>query len=189
MPDAAIQRVSRSGNRLPVIDDQLPSALHPLPSTLLIGYGNPGRRDDGLGPALAARMEARGIAGLDVDSDYQLTVEDAEAAARHDLVIFADAAVDGEEPFAWRRITPGDGAPGFSTHSVEPGEVLFLAKTLFGNEPIGYVLAIRGYEFDEFGEGLTAKAMANLDAAAGFLAGQMREGRRELHGACLNSGV
>jgi len=142
-------------------------------NVLLLGYGNPGRRDDGLGPALAARLEARGIAGLTVDSDYQLTVEDAEAVTRHEAVIFADAAAEGEEPFFWRRIAPG-GPPGFSTHSVEPEEVLSLAKTLFASEPVAYVLGIRGYEFDEFGEGLSARAEANLAAAEEFVVEEVR---------------
>ena len=43
--------------------------------TLVIGYGNPGRRDDGLGPSFADILAAEGIPGVDVDSDYQLTVE------------------------------------------------------------------------------------------------------------------
>ena len=61
---------------------------------LLIGYGNPGRADDGLGPALADRIEALDLPGLTVESDYQLSIEHAALAAGHDIVIFADA--DGE---------------------------------------------------------------------------------------------
>ena len=37
----------------------------------------PGRGDDGLGPAFAERIAARGLRGLPVDIDYQLTVEHA----------------------------------------------------------------------------------------------------------------
>ena len=47
---------------------------------LLIGYGNPGRLDDGLGPALAAAVEKLAIPGVTVDADYQLNVEDAAAS-------------------------------------------------------------------------------------------------------------
>ena len=36
---------------------------------LLIGYGNAGRGDDGLGPAFAERIEAAGLPGVDVDID------------------------------------------------------------------------------------------------------------------------
>jgi len=144
-------------------------------SILLIGYGNPGRLDDGLGPRLAAVLEARGIPGLDVEADYQLTVEDAEAVSRHDVVVFADAAVRGSEPFFFRRLAPVRGS-GFSSHSVEPGEVLDLAATLFGAQPAAYVLGIRGYEFNEFGERLSAAAAGNLAAAATFLERVIRSG-------------
>lgn len=141
---------------------------------LLIGFGNPGRKDDGLGPMLAQRLEGAGMEGLDVDSDYQLTVEDAEAVARYDAVVFADASVNAEEPFEFKRIRPA-GAPGFSSHSVEPEAVLMLAKTLFGREPEAYVLGIRGYEFNDFGEGLSEGAAANLEAAARFVRQQVQQ--------------
>jgi hydrogenase maturation protease len=137
-------------------------------NTLVIGFGNPGRRDDGLGPALAAWLEGRDIPGVTVDSDYQLTVEDAEAVARHEVVVFVDAAVGGSEPFYFRRTHPC-GSPGFSSHSVEPGEVLALAGALFGARPEAYVLGIRGYAFNEFGEGLSERAAANLAAARDFM--------------------
>lgn len=144
---------------------------------LFIGYGNPGRRDDGLGPALAERVERLGIPGVTADSDYQLTVEDAESVARHDVVVFADASVSGAEPFTFRRLAPR-GAPGFSSHSVEPEEVLALAEALFGARPEAYVLGLRGYEFDAFGEGLSLRASVNLDEAETFIARALRSGLR-----------
>ena len=144
--------------------------------TLVIGFGNPGRRDDGLGPALAAWLDGRAIPGVTVDSDYQLTVEDAEAVARHEVVVFADAAVGGSEPFYFRRTHPR-GAPGFSSHGVEPGEVLALAEALFGARPEAYVLGIRGYAFNEFGEGLSDLAAANLAAAGEFMERVLRGDR------------
>jgi hydrogenase maturation protease len=145
---------------------------------LVIGYGNPGRRDDGLGPALAAEMEARKLPGLDVDSDYQLTVEDSHAVAGYDLVIFADAALEGREPFYFRPLEGRlDGpAGGLSSHGVEAEEVLALAGELFGSRPEAYVLGIRGYEFGRFEEGLSARARANLTAARDFLVRVIREG-------------
>jgi DNA-binding response OmpR family regulator len=43
---------------------------------LVIGYGNPGRLDDGLGPALAETLQRLDLPGVTVDADYQLTAED-----------------------------------------------------------------------------------------------------------------
>jgi len=142
---------------------------------LLIGYGNPGRRDDGLGPALAAEVERLGLPGVTVDSDYQLTVEDAAAVAQHDVVVFADAATSGPEPFGFERIEPRS-ALSFSSHSVEPSAVLALAQDLFGSRAPGYCLGIRGYEFNEYQERLSERAQANLATAAEFIASVLQTG-------------
>ena len=43
------------------------------------------------------------------------------------------------------------------------------SKELFAAETIAYMLGIRGYEFNEFGEALSDGARENLAAAAAFL--------------------
>jgi hydrogenase maturation protease len=145
------------------------------PRILVLAYGNPGRRDDGLGPALAAALERLHLRGVTIDVDYQLTVEDAAAAAAHDAVVFVDAACRGTAPFSFRRIG-AETSVSFSSHSVSPQWVLGLAQELFGAAPPGYLLGIRGYEFNEFGEGLSALARSNLVAALEFVRPLLREG-------------
>ncbi|MFW6155589.1 MAG: hydrogenase maturation protease [Planctomycetota bacterium] len=135
---------------------------------LLIGYGNPGRLDDGLGPAAAAAIEALRLPAVAVDSDYQLTVEDAEAAARHRVAILVDAAEVGPEPFCVRRLAPGRELS-FSTHSVSPEAVIGMAHSLFGSDVVGYVVGVRGDEFNAFDERLSERAKANLDEAVAYL--------------------
>ena len=44
-----------------------------------------------------------------------------------------------------------------------------LAVDLFGAKTKGYILGIRGYEFNEFGERLSERAQANLEAALLFI--------------------
>jgi hydrogenase maturation protease len=144
-------------------------------AVLLVGFGNPGRVDDGLGPAAAAAIERLGLAGVTVDADYQLTVEDSYAAAAHDVVVFVDAAARGPEPFEFRKLSPAPGAS-FSSHSIQPEGVLQLSSELFDRRPAAYLLAIRGYEFERLAEGLSPRAASNLDAALGFLA-PVLEGR------------
>jgi len=146
---------------------------------LLIGYGNPGRLDDGLGPALAQRMAERGLPNVRIDSDYQLSVEDAAAAAEADTVIFADADTKGPEPFWLKRLELGSVRPSFSSHSVSPEGVLALARELFDAKTEAWLMGIRGYEFNEFGEGLSPRAMNNLDAASEYLEKALRDGRLE----------
>jgi hydrogenase maturation protease len=143
---------------------------------LLLCFGNPARRDDGLGPALAERFEALALPGVTVDADYQLMVEAAAVIAEHEAVVFADAAAAGEEPFFLHPVEPREDAS-FSTHSVSPEGVMHLARTCFGAAAAGYALGIRGYVFDDFGEGLSAEAEANLEKAAAFLESALRDGR------------
>jgi hydrogenase maturation protease len=137
-------------------------------TVLLLGYGNPGRLDDGLGPALAAQVESLALPGVTVQADYQLCLEDSDAAARHDVVIFADAATSGAEPFSFQRVEPAS-ALGFSTHALQPEAVLGFAWQLFGARTAGYTLGIRGYAFNEYGESLTDQGRANLAAAVAFI--------------------
>ncbi len=149
----------------------------PAGTALVIGYGNPGRKDDGLGPALAEAVVARGFAGVSVEQSYQLMVEDAARVAEHDLVVFADAHHTCEPPFLLTEVEP-DPAPGFSTHSASPGAVLSLAREHFGATARAYVLGIRGYDLESFEEGLTDQARANLDQAIDFI-GPFLEARGE----------
>ena len=143
--------------------------------TLLLCYGNPARLDDGLGPAFGAEIEKAALPGVTVDTDYQLTVEDAKTAADHRVVIFVDAAVTGEAPFFFRPVLPR-AALSFSSHSLEPEHVLALAGELFGRHPEGYALGIRGYRFNDFGEQLTPEACANLELALKFLLSVLPQG-------------
>ena len=135
---------------------------------LVIGYGNPGRLDDGLGPAFAERIEALGLPGVAVESNYQLNIEDAELVSRHETVVFADASVDAAEPFGFHALQRKDPQVGFSSHSISAESLLGLAGELFSATPQAYALAIRGHEFDAFGERLSDRAAANLAAAVAF---------------------
>lgn len=150
-----------------------------ITNILIIGYGNPGRLDDGLGPALAAEFEKMALKGVTVDSDYQLTVEDASAIAKHEIVIFVDASVSGDEPFYFERLKSSESPMSFSSHSVEPGAVVALAQELFGSLAKAYVLGIRGYEFNEFGEKLSEKAKENLKKAVDFLVDVIKNNKFE----------
>ncbi len=139
---------------------------------LVLGYGNPGRQDDGLGPAAAERIEALGLPGVTVDADYQLNIEDAAAVAEHDAVVFVDASLSGPEPMQWRPLAAASEIT-FTSHSVSAESVLAASKRHFGATPEAWVLGIRGYAF-EFAEGMTPKALANLEQAVAFLVSWIR---------------
>ena len=102
---------------------------------------------------------------MTVESDYQLTIEDAALVAEHDVVVFADAARDaGDEPFYLRPLEPSRDTGG-STHSVSPGQVLAIAQACFGKAPRAYLLGIRAHTLDDFVERLSFEAKQDLEAA------------------------
>ena len=146
-------------------------------SMLVIGYGNPGRGDDGLGPELVSRLDTLGLEGVHVEVAFQLAVEHAAALAEHDLVVFVDATTEADAPFYFRDVSPVPTDAGF-THHVSPGQVLSIAQACFDARPRCYLLGVRAQQMDDFGEGLTPGASAALEAAlthlVAFLEGQAR---------------
>jgi hydrogenase maturation protease len=140
---------------------------HGASRVLVIGYGNPGRQDDGLGPAAAAAISALGWPCVTAYDNYQLVIEDSISIAEHDIVWFVDAARNGEEPFEVRCLSPVFDL-GFSSHRVKPEILLAMAGQYCGKTPHAQLLGIRGYEFD-FQEGLTLGAQANLSRAVAML--------------------
>lgn len=145
---------------------------------LVIGYGNPGRCDDGLGPLAAERVERAGLSGVRVLTDYQLSVEHAADVAESDTVVFIDALIGADDrAFSFRRLLPRC-ADAFSTHVMRPEAVLALAHGALGWRGTAYLLGIRGCEFGAFAEVLSAGARQNLEAAVAFLVDAIRS--REL---------
>lgn len=145
-------------------------------TTLVLGWGNPGRADDGLGPEVVRALKGSGLSGVEVQSSYQLQIEDATEVARHPRVLFVDAARDGAEPFSVERLLPQENGWTFSTHSIAPATVLAMARDLFEAQPEAWIVAVRGYEFDEFREELSSRALANLRQVVSFLKSALREG-------------
>ena len=137
------------------------------PKILLIGFGNPARCDDGLGPLLAAEINQMAYPRLTVDIDFQLSVEHALAVSENDIVVFADASLTGDTPFRLEPVDPDD-ALDIGSHSVSPAAVVKLSRDLFGKQPLAFVFAITGHEFGEIREGLSPKASENLSAAKDF---------------------
>ncbi|HVY15132.1 MAG TPA: hydrogenase maturation protease [Rhodopila sp.] len=144
----------------------LPPALRAR-RILVIGYGNPGRQDDGLGPAAAAEIGKVGWPNVTAADNYQLTIEDAIDLAAHDVVWFVDAAISGDEACAVRRLVPAFDMP-FTSHLLKPEALLAIADQQFGARPEAYLLSIRGYAFD-FREGLSDRANDNLRVAVTLL--------------------
>jgi hydrogenase maturation protease len=131
---------------------------------LVLAVGNPSRGDDAIGPELAARLEAAGLPGVEVISEFQLQVENALDLVGRERVIFVDAGTGTPAPFELRHV---HAAAEFlhTSHALSPEAVLATYRRVTGNEPPGaWLLCVRGESF-ELGEALSAAAAAHLDAA------------------------
>jgi len=140
--------------------------------TLIYGYGNPGRQDDGLGPAcvevIGEWLKMQNLTNIEIDCNYQLNIEDAERISEIDKVIFVDATIEPIEDCLMTKVEPGNNYIEFTMHAVSPAYVLALCQKIFHKTPETYLLHIKGYEF-ELIEELTTKAKQNLEKAVEFL--------------------
>jgi len=134
---------------------------------LLIGIGNCGRGDDGLGWSFADYIKEYFSDLFDVEYRYQLQVEDAELISRYRTVIFADASHEKlKEGF---ELKPCEAAAHyyFSSHMQSPETILFLSGKLFAGIPEAFSMAISGFEW-ELKTSLHDEAEKNLASAIDY---------------------
>jgi len=135
---------------------------------LIYGIGNVGRGDDGMGIRLVEKL----IQSLShhplrenilLESNYQLSIEDALLISEYDVVLFIDATreKDAITPFSVRHIRPSS-EMSFTTHAMSIPSVLSLCEELYGKKPRAYCLTVPGYEWD-ITEHLSPLAKINLD--------------------------
>lgn len=146
--------------------------------TLLIGYGNPGRGDDGIGPEFARWATDQAFPGLDVISDFQLKVEYAIRISSASRVIFVDACTDADEVVRLDTLAPSDSFR-IDSHTLHPAALLGLAGLLFEATPPAYILAIAGTEFEMFHEELSPAAKRNIAKAQRRFADWYKSKERE----------
>ncbi len=134
---------------------------------LIIGIGNSGRRDDGLGWAFLNSVEKMNLPDLQLVYRYQLQIEDVALMLDYEQVLFVDAfrgiLTDG---FQISDVLPSRKFE-FTTHSLSPEAILFLCEDLYGKQPNAQVLAIQGQEWG-LQQGLSPTAQKNLAKAIDF---------------------
>ncbi len=116
---------------------------------LVVGYGNPLRKDDAVGLWVARRLSQEGVESIPA---WPLTPELITRIAAADLVIFVDADARSG-PIRWRKVRPKSTTAALS-HGASPGELLAWARVLFGWAPEAWLVTIPGEDFS-FGEGLS----------------------------------
>jgi hydrogenase maturation protease len=145
------------------------AALHPE-RWLFYGIGNIGRQDDGLGIRLIENLELLNLPPhIELQSNYQLNVEDALEISNYDVVVFVDATVTAKSagPFFISRIEPSPGIA-FSTHAMSMEGILALSDQLYGKAPQAFVLTMPGFQWEVIDE-LSTEAQANLELTTACL--------------------
>ncbi len=153
--------------------------------TLVIGYGNLDRADDGVAfyvvNALRERLGQRALSdnetgwhdlGAETDSVFlrQLLPEWLETSAAYDRLIFVDAHVHEDAPELFCvPVVPGFVSSPF-THHVTPAAFMAFVRTLYDREPTGQILSIRGRDFD-FCRGLSPEASKQVSPAVETILG------------------
>ncbi len=136
-------------------------------SRLLIGIGNSGRGDDGLGWAFVQAIEKQGDFYGNTLLRYQLQVEDAELISQYDQVIFADAFQGYlEAGFSFKKCIAAKDFS-FTTHRLAPETVLYLCQELYQKKPTAFMLLINGEKWD-LEMGLSLVGYKNLQHAFRF---------------------
>ena len=129
--------------------------------TLLIGYGNPDREDDGVAWHILHALTVK--LGLPAPTSYedefpqntqvdfafylQLTPEMAEEISAYDYVCFVDAHT-GNIPEQVRLIdVESDFQRSPFTHHLTPQSLISICETLYATKTDSALLSVRGYQF------------------------------------------
>lgn len=148
--------------------------------TLVIGYGNADRQDDGVGWHIIRDLAER--LGFDPPSDpgdpidvetdqvdlsftLQIYPELAETISQYDRVCFVDAhTADIPEEIAWVTLQPEyEKSP--LTHHMSPRTVLSISHTIYDQAPEAILVSIRGFSF-QFERELSPQTAALAEKAA-----------------------
>lgn len=143
--------------------------------TLIIGYGNTLRGDDGFGPVVVQHFaDENPLDSVDTLICQQLTLDLAERFQLYQRIIFVDASASGGQgvrllPLKYRQQSSQQ--PPFS-HSVSIKEILWATSTLYDSQPDAFLLTVTGRSF-EYCESLShdiqqqiPEAVAQLSALA-----------------------
>ena len=151
-----------------------------MSKTLVMGFGNIYRRDDGVAFRVVNTLrEQLGRPPLDLEEDgfddlghpvdtvilHQLVPEIVETIAGYGQIIFVDAHVSQiEDPI---RIETIDACykESIVPHQLHPCSVLAMANEFYGCSVQGLLVSIRGHDFD-FGDNLSAQTASLVPQAA-----------------------
>lgn len=137
-------------------------------STWIIGYGNPHRKDDGIGPYVVERLSAElgEATGIGLRSLHQLDPVLAEEVRGAEVLILVDATVEPlESGWRWTRVQPKKDLSACDTHYLQPSAFAGLLESLYKESPAMWLVSVQGNDFG-FGEGLSLEAREKAERAS-----------------------
>jgi hydrogenase maturation protease len=138
-----------------------------LHDAMLIGIGNDGRSDDGLGWAFLQAIELDDQFCGPIVYRYQLQIEDAELISHARRVVFIDACHHPlPNGYQWQTCERAYDVE-YTSHQLSPQTVLFLCQQLYDKTPAANLLLIEGCSWD-LQLGLSAAAKIHLEEALRF---------------------
>ena len=167
-----------------------------MSKTLVIGFGNVYRRDDGAGFAVVNELLGRlGRPPLDTEDDgfedlghpidtlllHQLVPELADTVQHYDQVIFVDAHVgsipdlirEEELEICYKSATV--------SHQMHPCSLLAMTGELYDRHPSGTLISLRGHDFD-FGTGLSDPTLPLVPQVATRILALASDSEQEYNG-------
>jgi len=139
--------------------------------SLVIGYGNPLRRDDGFGWHAGAELaRSRRPPGCTVLVRHQLTPELVTDVAEAGLVVLIDARQGDGLPgeIMTRRVYPSPAQEHTWSHHLGPSVLLGLTKTLYVTAPQTFMITATGASFG-YSEGLSPVLQRALPEVVGLV--------------------
>jgi hydrogenase maturation protease len=127
-----------------------------LATTLVIGYGNTLRADDGVGQRVAVAISAWDLPGVSSRAMHQLTPELAEPLSTADLAVFVDARLAEGGDVLLSPLEPS-ATGGMMGHVCDPRSLLGLTRAMYGRHPRAWLVSVPAADFS-LGEGLSATA-------------------------------
>ncbi|CAG1016549.1 hydrogenase maturation protease [Anaerolineales bacterium] len=134
--------------------------------TLILGYGNTLRKDDGLGVTAIEALSATALpADVEVLSRHQLSPELSARLSQVKQAIFIDVTLiaNGEllGRIKTRELHPRTTQPSGITHHFDPETLLAMAETLYGHAPQATLFSVTANDFG-LGEGLSPEVTRAL---------------------------
>jgi hydrogenase maturation protease len=135
-------------------------------SVVVLAWGNEARGDDGIGPALAAHVQANWPSAALVVDD-QLQIEHALDLKDRSLALFIDAGHGTPAPYRFYETSARSGLT-HTSHALTPESVLDVARRIGVTAPPSFVLCIPGERW-ELGDALSGEAEERLGLARGLV--------------------